>query len=316
MLTSFAKIEANKALLAHMTIPPQVVENIQRQSLLKSSLFSAKIEGNSLTLAQVDELEENPQIRERIEVANLLRTLSFLRHSPQLRIERDVLLDIHTKVMQHLLGQENLGKLRHEPSAIFDSSGYPIYIPPPPSEVPLLIEQLIQFMNSDTEKIIPIKAIVSHFMFEKIHPFLDGNGRVGRLLLQMILATGEYHFQWLLSFEELLNERKSEYYAVLEEQEATACIELMLSIFVEASDLLITSIAVKEFSPKDLLLPRRQEILQLISEHTMMSLESIKRRFLQVPERTLRYDLQQLEKDGFIYKVGTTRGALYRVRTK
>ena len=61
---------------------------------------------------------------------------------------------------------------------------------------------------------------------------------------------------------------------------------------------------------------RRKELVKLIKDHSLISFDQLHRRFLKIPDRTLRYDLQQLEKAGFIQKVGTTRGAMYQQRKK
>ncbi len=314
MLTLFAKLEANKSVFQQSEIPLEIIENIQRQSLLNSSLFSAKIEGNNLTISQVQRLtQKDEKVKEKLEVSNIMHALRFTKTNVVKQIDRDTLLHVHTLVMNKLIESKNLGKLRKEPSAIFNSAGFPVYIPPPPSEVPVLFEQLVQFINDSEEKNVVIRAILSHIIFEKIHPFLDGNGRVGRLLFQWILAKENYHFNWLLSFEEVLNERKEEYYAYLDEQEATHFIEFTLEVLCISSDKILSQISKKEFNKEDVLLPRRKEILNIIRDHKMVSLDMIKRRFFKVPERTLRYDLKQLEKKGFVLKVGTTRGALYTV---
>lgn len=313
MFSSFAKIEANKALFQQLDVPKQLFENIQRKSLLKSSLFSAKIEGNNLTLEQVELLTQDDEAtKERLEIANILHALSFLQNNSSVSIDRDLILDIHKKVMSKLIDFQNLGRFRQEPSAIFNSSGFPVYIPPTPGDVPVLVEQLIQFINSDEEKNMPIKASMCHFIFERIHPFLDGNGRVGRLLFQLVLARDNYHFQWLLFVEEILNQRKAEYYSYLDTSDPTGFIEFMLEVLATVSEQIIAQLSFKKIAKEDTLLPRRKELVLLIREHQMLSLDMIKRRFFKIPERTLRYDLKQLEKQGYIVKVGTTRGAMYK----
>ncbi|HEV2339457.1 MAG TPA: Fic family protein [Patescibacteria group bacterium] len=314
MLRTFAKIEANKLLLRENSIPEEIIDNFRRKSLLKSSLFSAAIEGNTMTLSQAEQLPENTSAKEQLEVVNILRAFSFLQHTQNPSINRDFILQLHGFVMKDLAEKANLGKLRMEPSAIFNEAGFAVYVAPPPSDIPILLEQLIQFINSETEQNIPIRAILSHFLFEKIHPFLDGNGRVGRLLLQTILAKEAYHFHWLLSFEEILNERKSEYYGNLDTADPTAFTEFMLEVLFQSSEQVTQLIHRGRFNKEDMLLPRRNELLLLIREQQILSLDSIKRRFLKVPERTLRYDLQQLQKEGYILKVGATRGAMYRAR--
>ena len=69
----------------------------------------------------------------------------------------------------------------------------------------------------------------------------------------------------------------------------------------------------REYSEKRLF-PRRKKILDIIRDHGIISLDSIRQRFLKVPVRTLRFDIKKLEEGGFILKVGTTRGAMYRVK--
>lgn len=184
---------------------------------------------------------------------------------------------------------------------------------PPPSEINDLLIDLLHLVN-DTNGIFPlIKAPLVHLIFEKIHPFLDGNGRVGRLLFQAILAKHGYHFNWLLSIEELLQQKKQTYYALLDENNATELIEFMLGVMYEESERLKTQVVMSE-NPKeeDFLLPRRKEILSIIKDQPMVSFDQIQRRFMKVPSRTVRYDIQQLEKKGFIRKIGTTRGAMYQ----
>jgi len=69
--------------------------------------------------------------------------------------------------------------------------------------------------------------------------------------------------------------------------------------------------AIGLLKPEDLLLPRRREILEIIRDHKIITLDFLKRRFQNVTDRTLRYDLKQLEKEGLIKKLGITRGAHY-----
>src|SRR5438105_3967980 len=103
MLTSFSKVEANKLLLQHREIPLEIIENLHTQSLLKSSLFSAKIEGNTLTLAQIkDDTDFDPSIKERLEVANILQAFSFLQGRIIKDIDRDCILKLHSIVMNGL----------------------------------------------------------------------------------------------------------------------------------------------------------------------------------------------------------------------
>ncbi len=315
MIDLFAQVETKKALLENIPVSAALINNLQRQSLLKSSLFSAKIEGNSLDISDLDRLEKlDPSLKEKLEVENIFSAFNFVRENPNRIIDKNFISDLHRIVMKGLTS--DLGELRKKPSAIFNQFGFPVYMPPPPSQISGLLEQLVDYINSDKKENILIKAALAHIAFEKIHPFLDGNGRVGRLLYQALLAKGNYHFNWLLTLEEGINEKKEEYYVYLDKNDATSFIEFNLSILQACSQKVLDKFLEKEIISDDLLLPRRKEILDIIKDQKVASLDTIKRRFLKIPSRTLRYDLKQLEKSGFIVKIGSTRGAMYKVKNK
>ncbi|MCX6705107.1 MAG: Fic family protein, partial [Candidatus Woesebacteria bacterium] len=154
----------------------------------------------------------------------------------------------------------------------------------------------------------------THFSFEKIHPFLDGSGRVGRLLMQLVLNANGYGMKGVLPLEEYLDSHRSEYYRMLEEPEkdVTDYLEFMLTAISEAGEAARKMFLEKQkFDFSDLLLPRRKEILDLIKEHKIMNFDQIKRRFSRMNERTLRYDLKKLQDQKLIKKLGETKGVYY-----
>lgn len=314
MLDLIAQVEAKKALFENIPVSASLINDLQRRSLLKSSLFSAKIEGNTLNENDLDRLSRmDKDLKDRLEVENIITAFNFVRNNPTKTLNKIFLLDLHKIVTKGLV--PDLGKLRKEPSAIFNQSGFPVYMPPPPSEIESLVDNLIVYINSSNERNVLIKAALSHITFEKIHPFLDGNGRVGRLLYNTILAKGNYHFNWLLSLEELINERKEEYYVYLDKNDATSFIEFSLEILIISAQKVLDRLNEQKTGVEEQLLPRRKEILDIIRDHNVISLDSIKRRFLKVPARTIRYDLKKLEEKGFIIKIGSTRGAMYKARS-
>ena len=312
MLRLIASIEVKRAALEKLQIPQNLIKSLQRKSLLKSSLFSAKIEGNSLDISDIDNLNRfNPEFRERIEIENILSGFSLIKVKRD-NIDIDFILDLHRIVMKSLT--DSLGVIRREPSAIYNQSGFPVYIPPLPSQIQELLLKLFAYVNEKDSENILIKAFVSHISFEKIHPFSDGNGRVGRLLLQLVLLKGGYSFNGLISIEEALNERKEEYYAYLNKSDATSFIEFMLELLEVQVQKALEELSIKEYKKEDLLLPKRKEILDIIRDHEIVSLDFISRRFYKVSDRMIRYDLKKLENEGYIIKLGTTRGAMYRIK--
>ncbi len=306
-----SSIESCKAVIDSIIIPPEIEINIRRQSTLKSSLFSARIEGNNLSL---DQLKPGSKEQKQTEVFNILKALNLIHEKPSKDLKVNNFHALHQTVMQGLAPKEELGKFRIQSSAIFNSSGIAIYLPPRPSQISPLLNKLITYINSSKEQFVPIKAALAHFIFEKIHPFLDGNGRVGRLLIQSILAKGGYGMKGLLAIEESLDKNRSLYYRGLEEPErdVTSYVEFILEALSSAAQIVKEQVLQKQQADvKDYLLPRRAEILSIIEEHKILSFDSVRRRFMAVNGRTLRYDLKKLQDAGLIRKRGTTKGVYY-----
>ena len=305
-------IEAAKGVISSFPIPEEIEVNIRRQSILKSSLFSARIEGNPLTMDEITRAPSKDQRKQ--EVMNVLKGLQLVQKRGARDLSLSFIKELHTKTMNGFVDRSSLGTFRTEVSAIFNSAGIAIYMPPPPRQVPALIERLIKFSNSPKEQFIPIRAVLSHYMFEKIHPFLDGNGRVGRLILQSVLEKSGYGMKGLLTVEEYLDRHRADYYDVLAlgERDVTEYVEFMLEAIATTAESAQKLVMTKQtINPSDYLLPRRAEILQLIIEQKLMNFDQIKRRFLAINERTLRYDLKQLQDKGLIRKLGTTKGVYY-----
>ena len=314
MVSFISQIEAKKAILETMNISPGIISKFQRQSLLKSSLYSAKIEGNSLEEHDITHLGNlDKTLRERMEVENIITALNIIRGRKDYAVDKEFILNLHKLVMKNI--SADAGKLRVDPSAIFNQAGFPVYIPPLPSQIDGLMNTLISYININSNENILIKAAVAHMVFEKIHPFPDGNGRVGRLLYQSILIKNNYSFNWLLSIEEEIDNKKEEYYIYLDKNDATSFIEFSLEVLLTSIEKLFFLLNEEKIEDNQaLLLPKRKEILDLIKDHEIMSLDSLRRRFLKVSPRMIRYDLKKLEKEGFIVKIGSTRGAVYKVK--
>jgi Fic family protein len=305
------RIEVAKQVIGLLPQLPNVEKNLRRQSLLKSSLYSARIEGNTLELSEVD-TGTSSKLKEKKEVLNIVHTLEWIHSSrfPKI-VTIDTLLTLHQRVLNNL--SQEAGKFRKEPTAIFNAAGIAVYMTPPPAHLPYLVDQLIAYIASSKDH-PAVTASKAHFMFEKIHPFVDGNGRVGRLLSTGILKNADLALHGVVSIEEYLNEHRLAYYDLLAEtgQDITGFIEFSLeALALSAEETIETLKNSKEEKPEDSLLPRRHEILEIIREQQLCSFNRIKRRFSKIPDSSLHYDLQALMKKNFIKKRGSTRGVLY-----
>lgn len=309
------EIEASKAVIDAVNIPIEIETNIRRKSTLNSSLFSARIEGNPLT---IPELTPGSRVQKKAEVFNVLKALEWIRTKEKKDLTVSDTLNIHKIVMKGL--HEDAGKWRTVPSATFNADGIAIYMHPPSKQAQRYFERLLKFTNSEKEPFVPIRAALAHYSFEKIHPFLDGNGRVGRLLLQKVLMQGGYGMKGLVALEEYLDNNRGGYYQALDEpeKEVTDYLIFILTAINEsakkACKLILSS--EKNTAPEDFLLPRRGEIVKIVREQKMINVNMLSRRFDKVNPRTLRHDLLKLTEGGFIKKLGTTRGVYYTINEK
>ncbi|OGM08523.1 hypothetical protein A2Z67_02215 [Candidatus Woesebacteria bacterium RBG_13_36_22] len=307
-----SSIQGSRDVIESLIIPPEIEQNIRRKSTLNSSLYSARIEGNQLTMDMLSII--SPKDQRKIEVYNILKALNWINEKKRRKLTEKDILTLHRITMNGLIDLNNLGQFRNNMEAIFNSAGIAIYMPPPPRFINPSIMKLMKYINSSKEQFVPIKAVLSHYFFEKIHPFLDGSGRVGRLLIQMTLHNQGYGMKGILPLEEYLDNHRSEYYRMLEEPEkdATYYVEFMLEAISEAAKK-GKELILQNQSPtiEDSLLPRRAEILRIIKDHKMVNFDQIRRRFVNINERTLRYDIKKLLDNRLINKLGMTKGVYY-----
>lgn len=293
------RLEACKISLDQSKQQPHLEKLLRTQSLLRSAVYSARIEGYP------DE-EDSPKKASQ----NLLKVYEKI-HDQKMSFDLPTIKSLHLGLMKNL--GPNGGGFRQEPWAIFDQFGSAIYLAPMHFEVPQLIGQYFEFISSLKDHPAVIAA-VAQFILEKIHPFADGNGRVGRLVSALFLVKHDYGFRGLIPFERYIESHRSEYYRALEpNQDATQFVGFFLTALVEEINQILISLQNTKSSPEDSLMPRRQEIIRVIRDHPLCSFDMLHRRFFSVNPKTLHFDLSQLLKGGYITKVGSTRGVLYRI---
>lgn len=315
ILDLISKIEANRIYLSSIELPTQIKEKIERVSILKSSLYSARIEGNPLTLEEFDMVPSEEQ--KNIEIFNILKAVEFIDKNIKAgqEISEKEILKLHAIIMEDLFSQH--GVFRQEMGAIFNAAGVAVYLSPPPKQISALLTKLFSYINSRDEKFPLVSALIAHLIFEKIHPFIDGNGRVGRLLIFAILKSKNWHFEVNIPFEEYLDEHKSDYYYYLDIglKDVEEYLIFMLNAFLiqtEKTKKLIEDETNKK--ERIFLPPRQEEIFNIVKDHLVISFDQIRRRFLKIPERTLRYDLKKLLDLKLIEKSGVTKGNYYRAK--
>lgn len=241
---------------------------LRKQNRIKTIHSSLKIEGNTLTEDQITALIENKRVigpeKDVLEVLNAINVYEKL-NSYDFSSDKNF-LKAHLDLMSGLI--DSSGKYRNQGVGIVKGTIVE-HIAPPFNNVPHLMKELFKYLK-DSEDLTLIKSCVFHYEMEFIHPFLDGNGRMGRLWQTLILMS-EYPIFEFLPFETLINNTQDEYYKSLALSDklgkSTIFIEYMLVVIDKSLINLLNynhrvlkdtdrleyflSLGIKEFSRKD-----------------------------------------------------------------
>ncbi len=204
---------------------------LRKKNRIKTIHSSLQIEGNTLTEEQITALIENKRVigpeKEVLEVINAIRVYEKLEDY-KLYSDKSF-LKAHQELMKGLI--ESAGKYRKQGVGIMKGSKVE-HVAPPYENVPYLMKDLFEYVQ-DSEELTLIKSCVFHYEMEFIHPFLDGNGRMGRLWQTLILMS-EYPVFEFLPFETLISQTQNEYYEALamsdKSGKSTFFIEYMLQV--------------------------------------------------------------------------------------
>lgn len=218
---------------------------LRKQNRIKTIHATLGIEGNTLSESQVTAILEDKRVlgpaKDITEVRNALEVYKNL-DAWDFRKEKDF-LQAHKMLLQNLIPAP--GRYRNHSVGI--ARGQEIHhIAPPHSQVPFLMKNLFAYLASGQENAL-IQSCVFHYELEFIHPFADGNGRMGRLWQTLILAAAYPLFKYL-PFETLISQNQKQYYQVLSECDrqgkSTLFIQYMLGIIDRAlADLLASQAA-------------------------------------------------------------------------
>lgn len=221
ILRNITEIEENKFNIKATKLSPSVSNRLRKNSKKRSSYASNRIEGNPLSMQQVDEVidadERKHFLKPEQEVRNYFLALNYLEEKAKnnTMFSKKLILDVQ-KLVEKGASKEKIGLRGPMPPgvlfAVYDSkTGNPDYIPPEYSEIPSLLDELVEYVNSTDDHPLIVAAIV-HYQLVTIHPFEDGNGRTARLLSGYIMDINGYGFNGVGSLEEYFAYDIDEYY--------------------------------------------------------------------------------------------------------
>ena len=279
---------------------------LRKQNRIKTIHSSLSIEGNTLSEQQITAILENKRVvgpqKDIIEVLNALEVYKNLEDL-KYNTEKDF-LKAHKMLMSDLI--ENAGKYRTKGVGIVKGSIVE-HIAPPYQNVPFLMKDLFQYLK-DKSEIALIKSCVFHYEMEFIHPFMDGNGRMGRLWQTLILMD-EFPVFSFLPFETLISKNQTAYYSALsasdKEGKSTKFIKYMLTI-IDQSLLELLDNSAKKLSNED----RIQIFLE--TDIDGFTRKDYLNYFKDLSSATASRDLKKAVDEGILTKQGDKKTTIYK----
>ncbi len=208
---------------------------LRKENFVKTITGTLEIEGNTLGAEKITAMLDGKRVlgsvREIAEVKGAITVYEKLG-SYRYKKEGDLLL-VHKELMSEIL--KNAGSYRKTQVGVGGANGV-THIAPPADRVPQLMGDLFAWLDNTTEHPLIVSSVF-HYEFEFIHPFIDGNGRMGRLWQTLILREWKSFFEFV-PIESVVRERQRQYYEALEnggvDGESTVFIEFMLECIFEA----------------------------------------------------------------------------------
>lgn len=279
---------------------------LRKENRIKTIHSSLSIEGNTLTEEQITALIENKRVigpeKDVNEVLNAISVYNQLKTFDP--VSSKSFLKAHETLMKGLVADN--GKYRNKGVGIMAGDRI-AHMAPPADNVSYLMNDLFDYLKKSKE-ISLIKSCVFHYEMEFIHPFIDGNGRMGRLWQTLILMK-EYPVFEFIPFENIIHKAQSEYYHALSQSDksgsSTPFIEYMLKV---VNDSLYTMLDFKNriMTTEDRLTYFSEICESEFSRKDYMSI------FKEISSATASRDLKQGAEQGWFEKEGDKTKTIYR----
>ena len=288
---------------------------LRKENRIKTIHSSLAIENNSLSLEQITAILEGKRVlgspREIKEVKNSIETYELLLQLDPFS-EAD-LLKAHKLMMQDLV--DSSGKYRSNAVGIFNGEQV-IHVAPPAKRVPILMADLFEWLKLSGVHPL-IKSCVFHYEFEFIHPFQDGNGRIGRLWQTVILKNWREIFAWI-PVETLVKENQNAYYEALgtsdKEASSTEFVEFMLSMLLKTIEGIIEN---EKVTPKVTVkvTANQKKILEALRKNPYITQAELAN-IVGITRKSIIANMKKLKEQGLITRIGSDKNGLWQVEAQ
>ena len=321
------EIERARGFLDAANLNEEWIKDMQSEALILEAHHSTHIEGTQLTLAQAQDILAGKSLKgirkdDRQELLNYKETMDFVSGylGKESEITEELLKEIHRILVEDVRGGTlEPGKYRTVQNYVVNSlTGTIIYTPPPPSQVPHIMTEFVEWLNKESDISPVLIAGICQYQFVHIHPFLDGNGRTARVLCSLILYLNGYDFKRLFSLSEYYDTDRRKYYdAIQSVRENEMDMTTWLEYFTGGLSSQLAEVKTKgeKAIKRDVLIEkakglnvneRQQKILLHFLDVNQSSVEEM-RKELNLVRRTVQRDLSKMVTLGLIKEIAKSK---------
>ncbi len=333
ILMHISKIEAAEEVIKHAPLLPLWEKQFREDAIVRQAHHGTHVEGNRLGKDEALDVLMGKEVigraRDIQEVINYRKVIDLIDDEAAKKISKITELlvkKLHKTIVFKILPEEQAGEYRDKQVIIKNSeTGEVTFRPPPPLEVPFLMRDFFYWLNkNEDEELHPVlRAGIAHHEIVRVHPFMDGNGRVARSVATLILLLGGYDIRKFFSLEEYYDKDAVSYYENLQKASSgdlTAWLEYFtLGASVEFEKIkekifkLSKDVKLKErFGGQQIYLTERQmKIVEYVQEIGYVQNQSFPALFPSLSEDSILRDLKDLIKKNILKKVGSTKSARY-----
>lgn len=276
---------------------------LRKENFVKTITGTLEIEGNTLGAEKITAILEGKRVLGSVrEIAEVKGAIAVYENLEKLSYKKEFsLIAAHKILMDEIL--KDAGKYRKIQVGVGGKSGV-THIAPPFDRAPQLMGDLFAWLGNTTEHPLIVSSVF-HYEFEFIHPFADGNGRIGRLWQTLILHSWKSFFAFV-PIESVVRERQNEYYKALEDAgsvgESTPFVEFMLEAILSACK------NIEKSNQKS-----NQKILFLIAENPKITIAELIG-MTGLSESGVKKVIAKLKNDGKLSRVGSLKGGEWEIK--
>ncbi|HRS22831.1 MAG TPA: Fic family protein [Candidatus Woesebacteria bacterium] len=361
ILTNIGTVEAAKAIIDEAPLIPAYEKQFQQEAVIRTVHYGTRIEGNDLSYQEVAKLVDGQKVtageRDIQEVINYRNVIAYLEelwnlYTTNMPLPEEktvpnfddhgrrpffysetIVKKIHQLTTFKIIPEEEQGKYRHQQVVLKNTqTGEIAHRPPPAIEIPYLMADFIEWLNSrEAKEIHPaIRSAITHYILVAIHPFIEGNGRVSRAFAMLPLYVEGYDIRRLFSLEEYFDRNIDDYYNTIQtthqlspdifKRDLTVWIEYFTQVLAielnrvrEKVQSLSRDLKFKQkLGGKQIHLTERQiKLVEFMQQFGGLRMPDAQQILPMVSDDTIWRDLKKLIDDRVVEKRGSTKGAYY-----